>query len=208
MKHFHDARISATPTPSRADLPKKRFHGDAADLHGRMRTRNGKTQRRRGEAEGFRVTLMRLRRELGWSQEKLASTLGVTARTLSNWENGYWLPPVKQRLHVLLSLRDMPPPYVLAFADHLGLSTDPAHDAFLQPFRDAVYGAEEEPVAPPARLPVHPKQLKSAVDAAVREVAAELGAKPSDVRAGVARVIAACARLGATIEEAHEAIAR
>jgi transcriptional regulator with XRE-family HTH domain len=50
---------------------------------------------------------MRLRDELGWTQEALAVKLGVTARTLSNWENGYWLPPLKQRLHVLLALRDM-----------------------------------------------------------------------------------------------------
>jgi transcriptional regulator with XRE-family HTH domain len=166
-----------------------------------MRSRGGKTYRRKPEGESFRVTLARLRAELGWNQEALAAKLGVTARTLSNWENGYWLPPVKQRLHVLLALRDVPPQYVLAFAEQLGLATDPAHDAFLQPFRDAL---EPEPVEGGAESVA----LKGAVDAVVKEVAGALGARLEDVRAGIARVLAAGVKMGATIEEVHEAVVR
>ena len=95
----------------------------------------------------------------------------------------------------------MPPQYVLAFADQLGLAADPAHEAFLKPFRDALDREPGEPGAESARL-------KSAVDAAVSEVASALAARPDDVRAGVARVLAACVKLGATIEEAHEAVVR
>ena len=153
------------------------------------------------------MTLMLLRDALGWTQEELAIKLGVTARTVSSWENGYWLPPVKQRLHFLHALRDIPPGYVLAFADQLGLSSDPTHDAFLQPFRDAVDGVGEESAAP-VRPPISPAELKSAVDRLLREVAAALGAKPSDLRAGVARLLKECVTLGATLDEVHEAIGR
>jgi len=84
-----------------------------------MRRGRGTTHLKKSETEEFRVTLMLLRDALGWTQEELAIKLGVTARTVSSWENGYWLPPVKQRLHFLHALRDIPPGYVLAFADQL-----------------------------------------------------------------------------------------
>ena len=60
------------------------------------------------------------------TQDILAARLRVSKRTLSNWENGYWLPPFKQRLHVALALRNAPPEYVLAIADALGVSADDA----------------------------------------------------------------------------------
>lgn len=145
------------------------------------------------------MTLIELRRELGWNQGTLAAKLSVTARTLSNWENGYWLPPVKQRLHVLLALRDVPPEYVVTFAEQLGLAQDPAHDAFLQPYRDAVGGRG-------ARAAADDALLKKTVDDAVKEVARALGARADDVRAGVARVLEAAGRLGATVDELRRVV--
>lgn len=34
-------------------------------------------------------TLIRLRRDLGWTQQKLADNLGVTNATIINWEKGH-----------------------------------------------------------------------------------------------------------------------
>jgi transcriptional regulator with XRE-family HTH domain len=175
-----------------------------------MRKRNGNVYRTKSEARRFRVTLTALREELGWNQGDLAARVGVSVRTVSNWENGYWLPPEKQRLHVLLALRDVPPAYVLQIAETLGLTADPAHASLLQPFRDALAGVAERPpvanVAPPRPPRVDGATLKRAIDAAVREVSDALDAKPNDVRAGVSRVLAACRELGGTIEDAHAAL--
>jgi hypothetical protein len=49
--------------------------------------------------------------------------------------------------------------------------------------------------------------LKSAVDAAVREMSDALDAKPNDVRAGLRRVLEACVELGGTMEDARDAVA-
>src|ERR1700691_5478105 len=107
-------------------------------------------RRRRDEADQSRLALVRLRREHDWTQPQLAARLGVSKRTLSNWECGYWLPHFKQRLHVVLSLHDLAPEHVLEVADALGVSVNPAVAPFLQPYKDALYGAPpvvEEPVA-------------------------------------------------------------
>ncbi len=64
---------------------------------------------RRPGNDRFRLALIRLRSELGWTQETLAQELSVSPRTLSNWENGYWLPPFRQRIHIVVALRDAPP---------------------------------------------------------------------------------------------------
>src|ERR1700721_2360489 len=90
-----------------------------------MRSRQGYVSpRRSGETAAFRLALQRLRRAQDWTQSQLGAHLGVSVRTLTNWECGYWLPHFKQRLHVVLSLRDVPPAHVLEVADALGVSGD------------------------------------------------------------------------------------
>src|ERR1700733_6445415 len=93
--------------------------------------------RRSPEALLFSQALLRVRGELKWNQHELGAHLGVSVRTLTNWECGYWLPHYKQRLHVVLSLRDVPPEHLLAVADALGVSGDPLVAPMLQQFKDA-----------------------------------------------------------------------
>lgn len=38
-------------------------------------------------------TLLELRKELKWSQSKFAVYLGISVRTLQNWEQGRYAPP-------------------------------------------------------------------------------------------------------------------
>jgi transcriptional regulator with XRE-family HTH domain len=158
---------------------------------------------------------MRLRTDLGWTQDKLGAHLNVSKRTLSNWECGYWLPPFKQRLHVVLSLRDVPPAHVLEIADALGVSADSAVEPFLKPFRDALYGPEEPepaavvvaPPAPPPRPRPSPEALRAALDAVVREAADTMNVPANDLRAAIGRALASSAELGATLEEVQGAVA-
>jgi hypothetical protein len=138
-------------------------------------------------------------------------------RTLTNWECGYWLPHYKQRLHVVLSLRDVPPEHVLDVADALGVSGDAAVAPFLKPFEDALDEADAEPspaVAPalpppppppPAPRPT-PEQLRAVVDPIVLEAANVLDARPNDVRAIVAKVAAACRAIGANLDDVEGAV--
>jgi transcriptional regulator with XRE-family HTH domain len=177
--------------------------------------RRGVERRRRSETDRFRVAVMRMRKELGWTQNALAARLGISRRTLSTWESGYWLPPFKERLHVVLKLRDVPPQHVLEIADALGLGTDPMVQALLTPFRDALYGPDEDdappaapaaPSPPPSPRPA-PEQLRAAMDVVVRETADALDARPNDVRAAITRALAACEALGANLEETRAAVA-
>jgi hypothetical protein len=156
---------------------------------------------------------MRFRDEVKWTQDDLGARLGVSRRTVSNWENGYWLPPFKQRLHVVLALRDAPPGFVLTIADALGVSVDPAVAPLLQPFRDAL--DPPAPVAPPLpppppeppRVRPEPAHLRAAVDAVVRDAADAMNVAANELRAAVGRALAACAELGATVEETQAAVA-
>jgi transcriptional regulator with XRE-family HTH domain len=173
--------------------------------------RASKTPRRRSEAEWFRVTLLRLRRDHKWTQPQLAGMLGVSKRTLSHWECGHWLPPFKQRLHVVLSLRNVPPEYVLEIADGLGVSVDPAVAPFLQPYKDALDPpvVEPAPVPPPPpapRPPVDPEALRNAMDAVMRDTADGLNVLANDLRAAVGRALATCGAMGGTLEEMQEAV--
>jgi len=135
--------------------------------------------------------------------------LGVSVRTLTNWECGYWLPHFKQRLHIVLSLRDVPPEHVLEVADALGVSGDPLVAPLLQRFKDALDPPVEETaaVAPPLVASPEPAprptqaELRAAVDPIVLDAANTLDARPNDVRAVVARVVAACVGMGATLNE-------
>jgi len=144
------------------------------------------------------------------------------AMLLTNWECGYWLPHYRQRLHVVLSLRDVPPEHVLAVADALGVSGDEAVTPFLQQFKDALDPPDAEtpsedspppPLAPapppPPPPPPRPTQseLRAVVDPIVLDAANALDARPNDVRAIVAKVVGACGALGGTLEDVAAAVA-
>jgi transcriptional regulator with XRE-family HTH domain len=160
---------------------------------------------------------MRLRHEHGWTQPQLARKLGISKRTLSHWENGHWFPPHKQRLDVVLSLHDVPPEYVLEIADGLGVSLNPRVAPLLQPYRDALDGPDESedavtvvaapPPAEPPRPRPTPEQLRTAVDAVVRDAADGMNVLTNDLRAAIDRALAASAELGGTLEETREAVA-
>jgi len=169
--------------------------------------------RRTPETLLFRQALQRLRSELEWTQHQLGAHLGVSVRTLTNWECGYWLPHYKQRLHVVLSLRDVPPEHVLAVADALGVSGDEAVTPFLQQFKDALdppaleTALEASPPPPPPPLRPTRGELRAVVDPIVLDAANALDARPNDVRAVVAKVVAACGAIGATLEDVAGAVA-
>jgi len=176
--------------------------------------------RRSGETAAFRQALQRLRGAQQWTQSQLGAHLGVSVRTLTNWECGYWLPHFKQRLHVVLSLRNVPPAHVLEIADALGVSGDPLVAPLLQQFKDALDSEVEEPALVAAPLVARPEpppppppprptraELRAVVDPIVLDTANALDARPNDVRAIVARVVAACLGMGATLNDVGEAVA-
>ncbi len=170
--------------------------------------------RRSGETAAFRRALQRLRAEQSWTQAQLGAHLGVSVRTLTNWECGYWLPHFRQRLHIVTSLRNAPPEHVLAVADALGVSGDPLVAPLLQTFKDALdppapepapaLAAPAEPPPPPPRPA--PAELRATVDPIVLEAANALDARPNDIRAVVAKVVAACLGMGATLDGVAEAV--
>jgi transcriptional regulator with XRE-family HTH domain len=153
---------------------------------------------------------MRMRQELGWTQLDLATKLGISRRTLSHWESGHWFPPHKERLHVVLSLHDVPPEHVLEIADGLGVTLNPRVEPLLKPFRDALYGTEETPPPPPAEPPrprPTPEQLRAAVDVVLRDASDGMNVLTNDLRAAIGRALAASAELGGTLEDTREAVA-
>ncbi len=168
---------------------------------------------RRSETDQFRSALRNLRAENQWSQYVLASKLGVSVRTLSYWENGYWLPTFRQRVDVVIALHDMPPEHVLEVADGLGVSVNPALQPLLQPYRDALDPKPIElapPPPPPPELPrpePSPDLLRAAVDAVVRDAADTMNVPANDLRAAIGRALAACDELGATMTGARDAVA-
>jgi len=153
---------------------------------------------------------MRLRAEKKWTQDDLARVLRISKRTVCNWENGYWLPPFKQRVHVVVALHAMPPEYVLTIADGLGVSVDPAVAPLLQPHRDALAALDDDsppapPPAPPRPRPP-PEAVRSAIDVIVRDAADGMNVLANDLRATLGRALAACAELGGTLEDAQAAV--
>jgi transcriptional regulator with XRE-family HTH domain len=165
----------------------------------------------------FRQSLLDIRRQQDWTQAKLARVLAVSERTLSGWESAYWLPSFKQRLHVVLSMRNLPPERVLQVADALGVSADEAVAPFLQPFRDALDPPPPPadpapppppaPVAAPLRIPVDARALRDAIDAVVRTAADDLDVRPGDLRAVLKSALVASSAHGATVEDIAAALA-
>jgi transcriptional regulator with XRE-family HTH domain len=183
------------------------------------RDTRGKTHHAKREALDFRVLLMRIAKSHGWNRDALAGKLGVSKRTTSHWICGHWLPPARERVHVLLTLRDEPSDVVLALADALGLSTDPAAAPVVRFFEDrleAEEAAAQAIAAPPAAAPAPPpppkprptpEALRAAADGAIREAADAMDARPNELRIAVGQVLAALAALDATIDDARGALA-
>jgi DNA-binding XRE family transcriptional regulator len=146
--------------------------------------------------------LRSLREEMGWSQDDLAARIGTTRRTLGNWENGYWLPEVKERVHIVVAVHDAPPACVLAVADALGLTRVPAVAPLLDQYRSALRGPSEPPRPRPSA-----EALRVAVDAVVHPAADALDVRSSDLRAAVARVLTVCVELGADLGQVRAAVA-
>ncbi|HEY2512284.1 MAG TPA: helix-turn-helix domain-containing protein [Polyangiaceae bacterium] len=156
----------------------------------------------------FHKALRSLRRELGWNQHVLAAHFGISVRTLTSWECGYALPPEKQRLHVLLSLREAPPQHVLNVAAALGMDEDPVLAPFLRPFEDALAARDNEgaPAVPPPPPRPTPEAVRAAVNEVVLEAANLLDLRPNEVRAIVAKVAAACRAIHANLEDLEGAV--
>ncbi|HEY2513197.1 MAG TPA: helix-turn-helix transcriptional regulator [Polyangiaceae bacterium] len=158
--------------------------------------------------------MQRLRGEVKFNQDTLACRLGISKRTLSYWENGYWLPPFKQRLHVVVALREMPPQYVVEIAEALGVASDPAVATMLQPFRDALDEEDAEPVVAPPPLPAAPPppprpseaEVRAAIDPIVREAADAMNVAANDLRAVLGHALGAAAEIGATLKDVQGAV--
>jgi transcriptional regulator with XRE-family HTH domain len=146
--------------------------------------------KRKPGAEHVAGLLRGIRDMMGWKQPEMAARLGVDPKTLGNWENAYWLPPAKLRLHVLASLHEVPREALCMLAAALGVPAPPAARA----------GAPGEP------MPTD-EELRALGDALVREAAEHLDVRPKQLRAVLAKILAAFVGEGVTLEDAARAIA-
>ena len=134
-----------------------------------------------------------------WSQSDFALRLGVVRRTLVYWENGYWLPPEKERLHLVLLVGKWSPAHALAIAEAMALTLDPLAAPVLAFLRGAVEdAAKPRPARPTADA------LRAAVDGVVRVEADGLNVTANVLRKAVARVVGAAS--GATLEDLAVAV--
>jgi transcriptional regulator with XRE-family HTH domain len=203
----------SSSAPGRTDAVTDRFGDLKRFLFPRM-SRTVPTPRRRSETDRFRIAVLRLRAEKKWTQGQLGAKLGVSKRTLSHWECGHWLPPFKQRVHLVLSLHELPPEHVLEIADGLGVSLHPAVEPLLKPYRDALYGESEDESPPPVAAPPpepppprpSPEQVRAALDAVVRDAADGMNVLANDLRATIDRALAASEALGGTLADTREAL--
>ncbi|HEY2517470.1 MAG TPA: helix-turn-helix transcriptional regulator [Polyangiaceae bacterium] len=161
--------------------------------------RTRKTPRTRPETHDFRVALMVFRQQQEWTQERFAIRLGVSRRTYLNWENGYWLPPEREQLHLVMVVAEASPMAALEIAERLGLTADRTAAPALLSLRAAV---ESEKNPPPPRPT--PEALRAALDGAVREEAERLNVTASAFRQSVARVLGLTS--GATLGDVVAAI--
>ena len=162
----------------------------------------GRNPRRHSEYQNFAVALMYLRKAMRWTQQELAVRLGVSRRTLVSWENTHWLPPHKQRLHVVLTIGESSPEFALKVAQTLGLGGDPLAQPTLAALERAVEAADQPP--PPERP--SPEALRTAVDATVRFEADGLNVTASALRGAITRTLTTAAATGATLEDFVEAL--
>ncbi len=135
---------------------------------------------RKQHAAKFAALIRGVRADLGLNQPTMARRLGVAARTLSNWEIGYWLPPEKIRFHVLMVYRDLAPEAVPRLAEALGVPYDEkASRRFRAPPRvSANAGAGEA-------------ELRALVNPIVWRAAEAMDVRPNDLRAFAVELLVA-----------------
>jgi len=167
--------------------------------------------RKRSELKVFASGLRTLRGERKLTQGAMATWLGVSQRTLSDWENSYSLPDAKERLHFLYAINDIDPDYVESFAELLGLSAHPAiaplvgddaDDAVVAP----PVAAAPQPPEPPAPPKPTREEWKAILDGAVREAADAIDVRASDLRRSVHAVLGALAEKGGSVDDARAAL--
>jgi DNA-binding transcriptional regulator YiaG len=132
----------------------------------------------------------------GYTIPVWAGVLGVSQRTLLNWENGYTRPTRGQAFEMLLRLRDgdEDPAITQRLAEHFGVHAD-------------IVGVV--PDAPQTPAPPRPamSDVRAHLVAAIYESAEEAEIPAAKLRRAVAAVIEAARASGATIEEARAALA-
>lgn len=62
--------------------------------------------------------LLQARTDVGKSQEFVAKSLGVSRRTIQNWESGYFSPPLDKCIDFFVALGLQPLPYFLRFLNN------------------------------------------------------------------------------------------
>jgi DNA-binding transcriptional regulator YiaG len=167
--------------------------------------------RRRPELREFARTMRTVRESLKVEQGRMAIRLGVSTRTLSDWENQYSVPNEKQRLQFLYTMKDVHPEWVETFIELFGLEGHPGIDPLLPdpPEPPAPTPPEPPPLPPEPPPPPRPtrEELRASLEAAVREAADSIDVRASDLRRGVHAVLGALAASGGSIEDARDALA-
>jgi hypothetical protein len=195
-------------------------------LHDEPHRDHAPMPRRRSDLKEFATSMRSMRSTLKIDQRRMAIRMGVSQRCLSDWENGYSQPDVKERLHFIYTINEVDPEWVQTFVGLLGMGDHPA----ITP----LFPEEEPEVAPPASPPPGPEpvvvpvavaapapievvappptpaptreELRALLDSAVREAADVIDVRASDLRRGVRAVLGALAETGASIEDARAAL--
>lgn len=124
--------------------------------------------RRRPELREFARTMRTVRESLKVEQGRMAIRLGVSTRTLSDWENQYSVPNEKQRLQFLYTMKDVHPEWVETFIELFGLEGHPGIDPLLP-------DSARAPRAHAARAPAASAGAPSPAEADARRAAREPG---------------------------------
>ena len=187
---------------------------------------------RRPELKAFATDMRTLRASLKVDQVIMANHFGVSPRLLSDWENGYSQPDVKQRLHFLYTLSQLDPDWVGTFASYFGLAEHPAIVPLLEDDaddNDATHDGQGQapaaaqvdaplqqttdlapprspPYDPPAPQKRAPEDLRAQIDAALREAADAVDVRASDLRRGLYAVLGVVAQQGASIDDVRAAL--
>lgn len=146
-------------------------------------------------AAKFAELLRHLRADLELNQPTMARHLGVAAKTLSNWEMGFWLPPPKIQFHVLLALRELVPERVSDLAEALGVHYDETDGRrFRGPARASTKGGPSE------------AELRGHLDPIIWRAAEAMNVSPNDVRAFAVELLLKLDERGAALPTAARAV--
>jgi DNA-binding XRE family transcriptional regulator len=166
--------------------------------------------------------LKAIRSEVNETQSVWALSLGVSARCVVNWENGYRVPTRAQSFEVVTRLRDFDfdPKRLLELATLLGVDADitglslpvAAPEPLPEPPPPAPLPSLPPPQPPPAvEAPPPPppiEHVRARINAAVYEAAEEIDIPLRALRRAVAIVLEATAASGALVLDAHSIVAQ